>query len=191
MTTYDAIKARYAAARHPFFMGTYNLNVFGIRSNAKPNQFDDTIGVAYQDAYGVPHCETFAATTDPGTYWLQHPMRVEGTAVLALGHHRGIWMLGLHRGSYPALVQVGRCAVHRDDDGDEIVDPPDLEHVGLFGINLHRASRSGGSTLVDRWSAGCQVVQAPEALDRILELVERQRLAGRGTRCSYTLFSGE
>lgn len=189
--TYDALRARVTGLGHPWFTGPYNLNLIGLRSNAKPNTFDDLIVAAYQDEYGRPHCETYAATTDPGTYWLRNPMRVEGAAVLALGHHRGIWQPGLHRGAYPALVQVGRCAVYRDDDGDEIMDPPDLEHVGMFGINLHRASASGTSTLVDRWSAGCQVVQAPAALDRILDLVERQRLAGRGSRVSYTLLASE
>lgn len=188
-STYETLRARVTGLGHPWFVGTYNLNVIGLRTLAKPNTFDDMIVAAYEDQYG-PKVEMFAATTDPGSYWLQSPMNVKGTAVLATGHHRGLWQPGLHGGptGHPALVQVSPCAVWRDSDRDSVIDPDKrVTDVGMHGINLHRASASGTSMLVDRWSAGCQVVQAPAALARILELVERQRLAGRGSRVSYTL----
>ncbi len=188
--TYDDLRFRVTASGAPWFTGRWNLNLVGLRSQARPNEFDDLVCVAYEDDAGRKVIESWAATTDPGTYWLANPMNVKGTAVLATGHHRGLWQPGLHGGptGYPALVQVSPCAVWRDADRDSVVDPDKrVTDVGMHGINLHRASSSGTSMLVDRWSAGCQVVQSPTALTRILELVERQRLAGRGSRVSYTL----
>ena len=194
MLTWDDIRRLYAAAGHPWFTGAWNLNLFGVRRLARPNTFDDSIGVAYEDGVGRRLVELWEATTDPGTYWLEHPMNVNGTAVLAVGCHRSLWQLGMHGGptGYAALVQVSACAVWRDSDRDTVVDPePRVLDTGLFGINLHRASASGTSTTVDRWSAGCQVLRRPGDLDRVLELVRTQQLAGKGSRVTYTLFDDD
>jgi len=172
-----------------WFEGEINVNIIGIRGDStRSNAFDDSICLAWQEG-GRWRGRTFSATTDPGIYWLQHPERVEGTAVLAPGQHRGCWEVGLHRGMYPALVQRGPMRVWRDGDQDDEIDlDPATEQVGVYGINLHRASAAGTSIRVDRWSAGCQVVQSSVYLDQILDVCRRS-VERYGPRLSYTLLT--
>lgn len=140
-----------------FTEGIYNVNIIGIRSTVHhPNQFDDRICVVFKDEFGWI-TRTWPATTEPGTYWLNHPTRIEGTAILVPGQYRGCWKIGKHRGQYDALVQrKGEVKVYRDSNRDEIVDMnPDTTQEGFFGINIHKAGAE--STEVNKWSAGCQV----------------------------------
>ena len=63
-------------------------------------------------------------TTDPGLYWLENPMNVDGTAILAPGQYRGAYRIGKHRDDYQAVVQTGgEVAVYRDDDRNALLDP--------------------------------------------------------------------
>ena len=66
----------------------YNLNIIGVRrvEDAIPNKFDDTIVVIYRERVEGPW-DGFTAdiTTDPGLYWLMHPINVEGTAISGSG----------------------------------------------------------------------------------------------------------
>jgi len=141
--------------------GGYDLNIFGIRTlDNRANTFNDVIGVMYlfNDRW---NCFMFPATTDPGVYYREHPMNVNGTAILVPGQYRGAFKLGLHSG-YPALVQKSPLKVYRDNNKDEVLDlDPDSIQEGMFGINLHHAGSSQASTVVDKWSAGCQVVADP------------------------------
>lgn len=94
----------------------------------------------------------FRASTDPGSYWIQHPMKAEGCARLKLG----LWKfaLGMHLNAHPALVQAEPFTVDRLSSQGDIR----FADTGHFGINLH----SGGEEYaVGRYSAGCQVIQCP------------------------------
>ena len=142
-----------------FVNGSYNLNIIGVRSSSNiSNKFDDEIHVVFkQDDKWVDL--VFPITTDPGLYWLENPTRVEGTAILCAGQYRSAYKLGLHRNSYEALVQTGGTVkVYRDRNKDQVLDrAKDTIHSGFFGINIHRSSKSGESSAVNKWSAGCQV----------------------------------
>jgi len=173
-----------------FTRGDYNLNLVGIRSaGSTPNRFDDQLHALYKiDGQWIDRW--WYITTDPGTYWLEHPMNPAGTAaVVADRQYRGVWRVGLHRGRYTALVQrgMGDIAVHRDDNADSKVDyRADNIVSGMFGINCHRATtRKGGSVAVNRWSAGCQVFADPTDFDSFIRLCKRQR----GNSFSYTLLA--
>jgi len=176
-----------------FTGGDYNLNLIGIRAapeRAQSNRFDDSIHAIYKER-GQWVDRWWRATTDPGTYWLRHPMNSAGCAALVADRqYRSCWRLGKHRGKYLALVQRGcsDVAVHRDDNADDRVDYlPDNIQIGNFGINLHRATtRSGGSVRVDRWSAGCQVIAEPGGFASLIRLCQKQTA---GDRFSYTLLT--
>src|SRR3990167_8174555 len=76
----------------------FNLNIIGIRSsNNKPDSFDDLITVSWNYKAGW-NLLKFSATTDPGLYWLNNPINVEGTAILAPGQYRGAFCKGFHKG---------------------------------------------------------------------------------------------
>ena len=172
-----------------FENGDYNLNIVGNRTadNAS-NRFNAFITCTYKVDGEWVH-KRWSATTDPGVYWRENPGRSEGTAILVPDQHRGCWKLGLHRGSYEALVQrAGSVKVFRDDNKDAILDmDPENTHTGRFGINIHRASSKRTSTQVDRWSAGCQVFADPDDFAEFINLCHRQVKAGRGETFSYTL----
>ena len=157
---------------HPF-----DLNIFGIRSSvSRSNRFDDVIGCVYRDKRLEWKCRTWAATTDPGSFWLENYRsdRVSGTAILVPGQYRGVYKLDHHAGKYLALCQRnGKVKVYRDSNRDKILDWTGDTHAGMYGINIHRASLSG-STTVDRWSAGCQVFQNAFDFTELMQLAIAQ-----------------
>lgn len=142
-----------------FTNGDYNLNIIGVRANigkTVTNKFDDVLIVDYSNDKGH-HRDIFAITTDPGIYYMQNPMNSKGTAILVPAQYRGCYKIGTHKG-YTALVQAKSVKVYRDNNKDKQYDMlPSSAESGLFSINIHRASTSGESTQVDKWSAGCQV----------------------------------
>jgi len=154
----------------------YDLNIFGVRSASKvPNIFNDTLGCVYRCDALHWHCETWPATTDPGLYWLEHPSNVNGTAILcAPQQSRGVYALDLHAGKYLALCQRnGPVDVWRDDDRDALPEASSAVYSGYFGINIHRAGAD--STLVGKWSAGCQVFKQSADFDRLMWLAQQQQ----------------
>lgn len=95
----------------------------------------------------------FRASTDPGWKYIQHPVSPKGCAQLCCGDWN--FRLGWHKG-HPALVQAGTFSVNRLDARGRVVS---TESGDDFAINNH----SGGSEYtVGGFSAGCQIVWAPE-----------------------------
>jgi hypothetical protein len=164
------------------------LNIVGVRSNSViPNKFDDFIYVFYKDTKNDYVGFSFPATTDTGTYWLKNPMSSGGSALLKEGQYVDSYQRGLHKGQYPALVQIKPVTVFRDYNRDAILDFNNgKESTGLFGINIHRASATSPSDAVDKWSAGCQVFQDPKDFENFMGLVKTHENA-YGNKFTYTL----
>lgn len=167
----------------------FNVNIVGIRSATQtPNSFDDQMNVFWK-FNGNWNTRIFPCTTDPGTYWLNHPSNPLGTGILKEGQWNDAFQIALHQGKYKALCQRSPLTVIRDFNLDNKLDfyAPDLsnkihkqinnpgevinewyddskkliwrEATGLYGVNIHRASENGQSIIVDKWSAACQVLQ--------------------------------
>ncbi len=153
--------------------GGHDLNLVGIRnSSSDANGFDDWL-CAFYWFDGVWNMFSFPATTDPGTFYRENPLNVRGTAIMKPGQYRGAYKVGRHRG-YKALQQVGSITVYRDNNKDEELDTTGVEeHQGLHAVNIHRANRLRASTRVEKWSAGCQVMQDPDHFDFFVTLCER------------------
>jgi len=166
----------------------YDLNIFGIRTtNNDANTFNDTVGVMYLYE-GRWCCFLFPATTDPGVYYRENPMNVDGTAILVPGQYRGAYKIGEHK-HYPALVQKKAVKVYRDNDEDKQLDmKTETVKEGYFGINIHRANSAAASTLVNKWSAGCQVIADPYQFEFLMSLCHKAAsLHGNGF--TYTLLT--
>lgn len=139
----------------------FNLNYVGIRNTTSVNSFNDKL-IMFWKYKGQWSIFQRMGTTDPGLYYLNNPLNVEGTAILKPNQYRGCWQLGKHQGKYEALVQRKKVTVLRDNDGDGELDTQGVkEETGFFGINHHRASSNHASGQVDKWSAGCQVTADP------------------------------
>lgn len=167
----------------------YDLNLVGVRtSDPTINRFNDFMYVIWRngDAW---ESRSYEITTDPGLYWLENPMNVEGTAVLKAGQYRGAYRIGQHKG-YRALQQNSPLPVYRDNNRDDVLnfDEATIDE-GMFGINIHKAgSRPQGSTQVDKWSAGCQVFSKETDFNEFLDLCNRS-VQRYGDIFTYTLLN--
>jgi hypothetical protein len=159
------------------------INIFGIRYNNKNDLFDDTIG--YFDLNG--NIFVYKGTTEPSQYWTLKPMRKKGAARLIIGFHEGIWERGKHRGKYDALVQRNKCKIIRDSNKNQKSDEKIIKE-GLFGINLHRASKYKILNKIGKYSAGCQVIQNPSEFNKIMDIVYFKT---DQPRFNYNLFNGD
>lgn len=170
----------------------YRLNIWGFRANTeKPNVFDDELHVftnISQTKIAKWAYLVFKITTDPGTYWLQNPLNPKGTAILKAGQYLDAYSIDKHRNKYYALCQrLAKVTVIRDYDRDAILDFNNgKEQTGMFGINIHRARKTGSTYSVDRHSAGCQVFKNAQDFDFFMKLCEVHRKL-YGNKFTYTL----
>lgn len=183
-----AIISNILTQKYELYTRPFELNIVGVRADSiLPNRFDDLLNVFFKNNQHNWVHYRFAATTDPGTYWLQNPMHPQGTAILAQGQYKAAYQIGLHKGQYSALVQVKPVTVMRDYDRNALLDfmngRPD---TGMFGINIHRASVIGTTKTVDRNSAGCQVFANVNDFQLFMQLCEVHRQQ-YGNSFSYTL----
>lgn len=178
--------AAMARKRYEVYTEPFKLNIIGVRSTrAEPNRFDDMLFVLFKDASRTWILKKYPCTTEPGRDHLINPMNPKGTAILAPGRYVSSHKLGLHKNSYPALVQQKPVAVYRDADRNDRLDlSEDKIERGLFGINIHRAGTN--STSVDRWSAGCQVLAKSADFAELMRLCERHKSL-HGNDFTYTL----
>ena len=178
----DHIKRSLERKGYLFFeSGDYNVNIVGIRNsetaNKVTNRFDDLITVSYK-VDGEWQYHEFACTTDPGTHWVENIMRKEGVAILVPGQYRGSHKIRKHQGRYEALGQCRPVKVYRDKNKDDIYNlNTESIQEGLFGINIHRATKYAGkkSTQVDKWSAGCQVIAANDDWTKFMKIMRKAR----------------
>ena len=190
----DEIRSVMESKDYSFFeKGIYNLNIIGERTmNEETNEFDDTLHVVYREKEGGELISrTFQITTDPGKYWLKHPMNKDGCAIVVPNQYRGLWAIGKHQGKYEALRQVGMIKVYRDDDRDNELDfDPTTIKEGRYGINCHRSNPYTESYYVDKWSAGCQVFKKIKEYNEFMELCRKSRSL-YGNSFTYTLLTSD
>lgn len=190
ITVDSILKAYRNVGREPFGYNPqkpYNLNIIGVRSNdMTPDTFNDCLAILWEDEYGW-NLITHKGTTDPGAYYLKNPINVDGTFILAPGFHKGLWKWGLHKGK-PAFQQVGVARGWRDADRDNEFDMTDskLVEVTNAGINGHDAGEN--STVVGKWSAGCQV-RARKVDHEVLKHIVEASLKYWGNSFSNMLFT--
>jgi len=165
-----------------FTNSDYNLNIIGIRNSATENtvtnKFDDTITLSYK-IDGEWQYHEFDCTTDPGKFYMEDPIVDEkGTAILKPGQYSKSHKIRKHQGRYEALGQQNPVTIYRDDNRDTIYNlNTENTDTGLFGINIHRATKYAGkkSTQVDKWSAGCQVIAANDDFTKFMKICRKAR----------------
>jgi hypothetical protein len=191
----EKIEAAVKAKGYKWFdEGDYNLNIVGVRNSesgdAITNKFDDYITISYK-VDGKWQFEIFEATTDPGLHWAENLLNKDGVAILVPGQYRGSHTIGLHQGKYKALKQQKPVKVYRDKNKDGNYDMLE-ENIkeGIYGINIHRASATGTSSQIDKWSAGCQVIANNQNFDRLMELAHKAKDIW-GNSFTYTLIESE
>lgn len=159
--TIEELKARFHILDYTWL----DYQFIGIRSQANDkNKFDDLFGVVNGNSI-----KWYSCTTNPGTHWLKNLLNKSGAALLKAGQYINGWKIGLHQGSYEAFVQNTPVTVYRDADMDDIAEETAVTETGYFGINIHRTNDKGViSQLIDKWSAGCQVLNNPADFKEVL-----------------------
>lgn len=184
----ERVKSVFAEKGYAFFdKGDYNVNLIGVRRcDQKPNKFDDFFMMLYKvGGHWVAHW--FYCTTDAGLFYLENPIVSKGCALLKEGQYRGAYQIGLHRGQYEALVQRKPVTVFRDNNRDKKLDFDSPTETGLFGINIHRGSLLQLKDYeVDKWSAGCQVIQDHHDFEYIMRICKESAKI-YGNSFTYTL----
>tara|TARA_Y100000310_G_C20249909_1_gene608605 strand:- start:42 stop:641 length:600 start_codon:yes stop_codon:yes gene_type:complete len=190
--TREQIQIAVQELGYKWFEGSkdYDVNIIGVRNSSTDkevtNKFDDHITISYKiDGDWQFHC--WRATTDPGSYWMEHPMNKDGCAILVPGQYRGSHKIRLHLGKYEALGQKKPVKVYRDDDRDNEYDTDeDSITEGIYGINIHRSNPYDESYYVNKWSAGCQVFKRIEDYDDFMEICHKSKDIW-GNSFTYTL----
>lgn len=149
----EELKAEFAKHNYKWFP----FHFVGIRSNANlANQFDDLFAVIQGDTI-----RWFTCTTNAGTHWLKNLLNPKGTALLKPNQYVDTWQIGLHQGKYKAFCQCKPVEIYRDANMNDIAEESNVIDKGIFGINIHRANETAISKFIDKWSAGCQVLNNP------------------------------
>ena len=167
----------------------YNLNLVGIRC-AKPivNKFNCLFAVfwKYEGHWNIYKMQM---TSLPGLYWLANPSNPKGCAILKEGQYKS-YKIDKHNGKYDAICQrLADVTVYRDDDRDREYDlVKGTEMTGMFGINLHRAHPDYELETVNKYSAGCQVIQDPDEFEVHMEVVKKAAEVW-GNSFTYTLIN--
>ena len=170
----------------------FDLNIIGLRNPlGRVNRFDDILYLAFKvDGQWIEH--RFQCTTDPGRYWLHNPGRIAGTAIMMHPQQcRSVYKLDLHGGRYLSLCQRnGKVLCWRDSNKDDVLDMDGELYQG-HGINIHRASQWNATQNVEKYSAGCSVIQSPEDFAVLIEAAKQQVSVNGWDTFSYTLLLGE
>jgi len=179
----DHIKRALETKGYKFFeSGDYNVNIVGVRNsltkNKVTNAFDDLMTLSYK-INGEWQYHEFDCTTDPGTHYMDSPiLKSKGTAILKPGQYSKSHKIRKHQGRYEALGQQNNVTVYRDNNRDDMYNlNTENTDTGLFGINIHRATKYAGkkSSQVDKWSAGCQVIAANDDWTKFMKIMRKAR----------------
>lgn len=130
-----------------------------IRSSADEfNKFDDKV-YSFDCSTGTPVFKmVMPGTTNAGRVGLKNfdKYKLSGCAVLKsdiIVYESHAY--GLHKGKYPAYVQVKGFPYYRDSDKDDRAEEIGPEYNNIIGANCHAAGEA--SVVIEDWSIACLV----------------------------------
>lgn len=175
-----------------------NKNLF-VGADGSPLTIDGDFGTKskyaldqYNKVAGKERLKTYTITTDPGAFWLEHPMNKLGTAVLKPGQYENCWSIGFHQGKpdHEALRQTAPITVYRDGDHDNISEASKTEETGIFGINIHGSNKIGTTMKISKWSAGCMVFNQWDKKEEFISICKKFKIS-RNNKYTFTLIKEE
>lgn len=191
------------------FNDYYKMNIVGIRRIVPGvvNEFDDLICTFFFVPSKIPWLgnppvevfqdkisekfivfSQFPATTEPGKPFMLKPINPKGTAILVEGQYHS-YKIDKHNGKYDALCQrLSTVEVWRDNNKDLNYDFK-VKEKGMFGINIHRASKWAILRWIDSNSAGCQVIQSPKHFEDLFMSWAYVHRNMHGNSFTYTLIN--
>lgn len=134
------------------------LNPDGTPNADRPNEWNDLrlLVTKEGDKWKIVH--NAIATTEPGDFYTNNPTNMQGAARIAFGYHPPAWKMGFHKGTQPALVQVGNVMIHRDKNRDGLRGRNEPSFLSVpIGLNHHTTSQRFNGEQIGKYSAGCLV----------------------------------
>lgn len=192
--TIDEIRKAYEHKGYGFDSSIMAINLFGIRNkDVLANTFDDLVGIVVRDINGQMITIQCEATTDPGTYYRENPMNVDGTAIIVPGFYKDCYKVGTHKGK-EAMEQIAPMLYVRDKNKNKILDflyktIGYKKYLQNGRTDIHRAGLD--SKTVDNWSAGCQVVAKEAEFLALMKIINSSIAYGHANVFSYALFEIE
>lgn len=175
------------------FTKPFDMTLGGVRTlDNSANTFNDWLFMLYHDSSGKLCGIVEPGTTDAGLYYRNHPMNIEGTAIIASGFQNSavyeyqnppIDGKPGHKGQ-EAFRLVKPIQMRRDPDRDNL-----LEETGeLFLANAATNGHDMGDVgqRVDKWSAGCWG-SIRTRMDKFYNLAKLQIKHGHGSRFSFAM----
>ena len=154
--TFKEIRSAMLDNGYTFFTAPLSINIVGVRCSLDQNLFDDVICVLWYDHAKREQIRYFSATTLPGYSWLRTLINPKGSFIMAEGQYKGAYEIGLHKGRW-ALVQKKPVSHYRDNNKDLKHDLKGELYSDVCAANIHDTN-SINSKYVNKWSAGCQVI---------------------------------
>jgi hypothetical protein len=146
------IDARKKELGFPVFRNNskdYNINLTFIRNpDGKVNHFDDIVVIDWYDLTGKRVVHLWEITTDPGLYWLEKPMNINGTAIVIQNNFKTFY-------------------VWRDNDKNKKLRYGGPKYNDVTGLNWHHG---WNLEKVGKTSAGCQVQSSITEQKKSLEI---------------------
>lgn len=149
------------------------------------NKFVDYIAVIVDGNLFGP----WPATTRPGLYYTVNPMNGKDTCSIHPGQYVNCFQTGTYK-NYTAIRQIKAIKYYVDDNKDAYHDDNESKtQTAIRGTHIHKAGRA--STLVDRWSAGCQVFAKEADFNTFMKLIKGKGCGQKNDIYTYTLLNWE
>lgn len=166
----------------------FDVTLGGIRTkDNSSNKFNDWLFASFFTGDGGIVSTIVEGTTDAGLYYREHPMQIDGTAIIQHNaQHRGAFTymeVGGHRGQ-EAFRQTKKMTYWRDANRDEYLDFDGETFTDIYNTNGHDMGTLGNN--VGKWSAGCWG-SVEENMDILYLIAQIQMKHGLGNKFSFAL----
>lgn len=189
----DSVIKTLESLKFKIYTTPHILNIVGIRRDkVLLNKFNDIVLVFWYDDNKDLHYRIWDEfTTLPGRYYLLNPINRKGTGIVKADmQYVDCYTYEKHRGKYFALTQRGgKVASYRDNNRDTTFDlNEETIDWGYHGANIHKAGWL--STIVNKWSAMCQVFGRATDFKQFMWCVtDLQLKKGKKHTFTYTLLN--
>lgn len=171
----DTLKKAIAKKGYKWFDNA--PNIIGIRTNLQvPDVFNDVMCVVYKEG-GVEKLFTAIFTSEPGVTYQKKLLNPKGCWIMMPAQMEDAYTIGFHQGKadHRALRSTGKIFGLREDDKDGIP-LNDKDAVATWvdgttvGANIHGANKTGITSKIGPWSAGCMVLNNWKDKERLIDI---------------------
>jgi len=157
----------------------------------RPDRFNDTIVLLWQDAAGQPHVREFPVTNEPGPVYFgedsSSAVRANRRYLYTIGLSQDYHVLRIAESAYPVRDDTNSNG-HWDSDRNGWLPPAgalDHDRTGNYHhIHLAQVNAPLGSAAIENWTAGCHAIPGTRSW---AEFITNVWTTGEGQAVSFYL----